>query len=194
MIGSMWRGRRSAEPAALTCVLALVLAVGAGCGSSDETTTTSSAESLNTWANSVCGAVATWQTSLTSTATQFKDGKDLSKSSVDDAAAAVKSANTTLETTLRSVGKPPTPAGDEAKADVEQLSSELKASADQIQTAASNASSMSSVLNAVSVASAAIGKMGNDISATVTKLKALDPKGEWEKAFSQSQACQSLNG
>ena len=63
-----------------------------------------------------------------------------------------------------------------------------------MQTAVEDVSSISGVLNAVSVVSGTLVSMGEEVSATFDKLRALDPKGELEDALDGSESCQKVKG
>ena len=175
---------------AAACAVALVAGT-AGCGSGDDSAT-STASASEAWADNVCGALDTWQTELKSTANDLKSGgvsKDALRGAADDAQSATK----TLTDDLQSAGKPDTAAGDEAKQTVDELATSLQSNVDKMEAAAKDVSSVSDVLNAVSVVTGSLTAMGHDLSQAVDKLKALDAKGELNDAFSNSSACQQLD-
>lgn len=179
---------RYASLAALVVVLALV----AGCGSNNEkTTTANAAQSEETWANGVCNAFLTWEMSLSSIGQKLK-GTTLSSASLRQAAGDAETATTTLQMTLSSLGKPPTPTAQQAKTIVTQLSTELKSAASTAKNALSNASGPGGRAQAASVAAQQIAKMSNDLSAAVTKLQSLNGDTSWQKAFSSAESCQAL--
>src|SRR5262245_44295433 len=90
--------RRGTAIRTLVPVLATAaVAVAAGCGGGGGSTTTLS-ESAS-WANGLCSAVSTWQTSLQSTIDTLKNG-NLSKDSLNSAADDVTSANDELKSSL----------------------------------------------------------------------------------------------
>jgi membrane-bound lytic murein transglycosylase B len=173
--------------AALLVALAALAAAGCGGSSSSDTTAT------DTWASGVCTAVSTWKTSLTGIATTVKSG-GVSQDSLNSAATQAQDATKTLADSLKKLGKPDTQAGQQAKDAVDQLSSELSKNVKTIQDAISNASGAAGVLTAVSTASSTLVTMGDEVSATLTDLQKLDPKGEIQQAFKQSSSCKSLLG
>ena len=170
-------------------LVALAALAAAGCGGSSS----SSATPTDTWASGVCTAVSTWKTSLTDIASTVKSG-GVSQDSLNSAATQAKDATSTLADSLKKLGKPDTQAGQQAKDDVDQLSSELSKNVQTIQDAISNASGAAGLLTAVSTASATLVTMGNEVSTTLTDLQKLDPKGEIQQAFKQSSSCKSLLG
>ncbi len=167
---------------------AAVALAAAGCGSSSSDTT-----SAQTWANGVCSAFSTWETSLKGLQTTVTSG-GLSKDSLNTAASDAKDATQTLAKSLKKLGKPDTQAGQQAQDDMSQLSTELNASAQTISDAMNNASGAAGVLTAVSTISATLVTMGKDVSTAVTNLQKLDPKGELETAFKQASSCKTLTG
>ena len=95
----------------LLAVLALAVLGLAGCGgSSDEsgsspTTTQSTAEKQAAYADSLCGALATWKDSLTSVATTLQGGS-FTKEKLQQAATTVSDANKKLSDDVKSLGAP----------------------------------------------------------------------------------------
>ncbi len=99
----------------LIAVAASCVCLAAGCGSSDSGSTTTGASATETWAGGVCSSITTWQAAITSAATSLKS--DPSKNGLQTAAADAKSATETLASDLKGLGKPDTPAGQQAKDD-----------------------------------------------------------------------------
>ena len=168
---------------------AAVALAAAGCGSSSSNNTTSA----ETWANGVCSAFSTWETSMKSLQTTVTSG-GLSKDSLNTAASDAKDATQTLAKSLKKLGKPNTTAGQQAQDDMSQLSDQLNTSAKTIDDAMKSASGAAGVLTAVSTISATLVTMGKDVSTAVTNLQKLDPKGELETAFKQASSCKTLTG
>lgn len=173
-------------------VVLLLLAAGCGSsGSSKSSTTTESAQSQRVdWANSVCAPLAAWESSVKSTASQLKGSP--SKGELSTAAKQVQDATKTLANSLQSVGKPPTPAADEAKSTVTGLQSQLSNGADQIKSDVAGVSSASGLATAATSVTATAKTMGSEISSALSKLKSLGPNGEWKQAFSNAQSCKTL--
>jgi methyl-accepting chemotaxis protein len=179
-------GTRTRAAAALLVAFAALAAAGCG-GSSSSTTPT------DTWASGVCTAISTWKTSLTSIESTVKSG-GVSKDSLNAGVTQAKDATKTLADSLKKLGKPNTQAGQQAKDDVDQLSTELTKNAQTIQDAITNASGAAGLVTAVSTASSTLVTMGNEVSTTIGDLQKLDPKGEIQQAFKQSSSCKSLLG
>jgi hypothetical protein len=175
--------RRLALALALFACLAFV---ASGCGGKKQPAAMPTAD----WANSVCGDLVTWTTAMKSLATGLKSNP--TKSGVQDSVKQAEAATKTLESSLKSLGKPDSPAGTQAKAAVDQLATELSGDIDTITSAVKNASGISGVLGAVSTSSTTLQKMGTQVSATFGQLQSIDAKGDLEKAFSSSASCKQL--
>ena len=175
--------RRLALVAVPVACLALL---AAGCGGKSEPETMSTDD----WANSVCGDLVTWTTTIKSLATSLQSNP--TKAGLQDAVGEAQDATKTLSSDLKSLGKPDTDAGQQAKEDIDQLSDELTTDVDKIQSAVNDASGVSGTLTAISTASATLVTMGQQVSATFGELQKLDAKGELEQAFSNSSSCKEL--
>lgn len=168
---------------------AAVALAAAGCGSSSSNNTTSA----ETWANGVCSAFSTWETSLKSLQSTATSG-GVTKDSLNAAVTTAQGATQTLAKDLKKLGKPDTASGQQAKDDLNQLSDELNSSAQTITDAMDNASGAAGVLTAISTISATLVTMGKDVSTTITSLQKLDPKGELKSAFKNASSCKTLTG
>ena len=172
---------------ALAAVLLASLAfLAAGCGGKSQP----AAVPTNDWANSVCGDLVTWTTTIKSLATSIKSNP--TKAGLQDAVTQAEDATKTLSSSLKSLGKPDSSVGQQAKDDLNSLADELQADVDKIQSAVKDASGVSGTLTAISTASATLVTMGQQVSATFGELQKLDAKGELEKAFSSSASCKQL--
>jgi hypothetical protein len=170
------------------CV-ALCLAVAllaAGCGSSKKNTTTTTSSAVD-WANSVCGAAVTYKTSLTDAAKSLTGNP--SKAGLQDAVNQMKSATDTFVSTIKGVGKPNTQSGQQAKATLDTLSTQLEADSSTIQGATGEG-----LLAGVATATGALATAQTQIKTAFSTLKGLDAKGELGQAFSQASSCSSLTG
>ena len=167
-------------------VLAIVVGlVTAGCGSKKQPTSTAD------WANGVCSAISTWTTSVKSSANTLKSG-NLSKTSLQSAADATKSATETLRSDLNSLGEPGTQAGQQAKSLTDELRANLKSGIDTITTAVNGASGVSGVVSAGATVVTTVATMADQVTSTVSSLKQLG--GEVQTAFQQSSECQQISG
>ena len=178
---------------ATVVAMGAVLAWASSCGSSSKTTTGSAADSQQVWASSVCNALLTWRSSIHTTAQKLKNTAELSKATIRQASGEVATADTTLLSSLENLGKPPTPAAAQAKTTVDQLSTQLKSSANKIHNAATSGESVS---QAASVAKNELTGMSEAVSSSVKKLQSLQGSASaaWRKAFSSAKSCQTLAG
>ena len=167
--------------AALGVAVALL---ATGCGSSKKNTTTTTSSTVD-WANSVCGAADTYGSSLTDAAKSLTGNP--SKSGLQDAADQVKSATDTFVSTIKGVGKPNTQSGEQAKATLDTLATQLDADSSTIQGATGEG-----LLSGVAAATGALATAQTQIKTAFNQLKALDAKGELGQAFSQASSCSSL--
>jgi hypothetical protein len=176
--------------AGLAVVLALALAA-AGCGSSKSSsgTTTSAAQQKANWADGMCSALATWESSVKSAGSKLSGG-NLSKSTINDALTGISDANKKLKDDLDSLGKPPTPSADEARSSLQSLSTDMSQNVDKIKQALSSGNAT----GAASAASSAAQAMAHDVQQTQTKLQSLSAEGGWQKAFANSASCKKLSG
>jgi hypothetical protein len=175
--------RRLAVAAVPVACLSLL---AAGCGGKSQP----AAVPANDWANSVCGDLVTWTTAMKSVATNLKSNP--TKSGVQDAATQAEAATKTLSGNVKSLGKPDTSTGQQAKNDLNALADQLTADVDKIKSSVDSASGVSGAITAGSVASSTLITMGQQVSATFGQLQQLDAKGELEKAFSSSASCKQL--
>ena len=160
--------------------------LAAGCGSSSNNTPTTTSSTV-TWANSVCGAAVTYGSSLTAAAKSVTGNP--SKAGLQDAADQVKSATDTFVSTIKGVGKPNTPSGQQAKATLDTLATQLDTDSSTIQGATED-----SVLAGVAAATGALATAQAQIKTAFSTLKGLDAKGELGQAFAQASSCSSLTG
>ncbi len=93
--------------------------LAAGCGGKSQP----AAVPTNDWANSVCGALVTWTTTVKSLATNIKSNP--TKAGLQDAVTQAEDATKTLSSSLKSLGKPDTSVGQQAKSDISTLADEL---------------------------------------------------------------------
>jgi len=176
--------------ALIATAAAAVALLAAGCGGSS---TSSNTSPTTKWADGLCTAITTWTSSMSTIGNTLKGG-NLSKDALTGAAGDAKSATVTFTSDLESLGKPDTEAGQKAKESLDQLSSDLKGDATKIQDALAGATGLTGIISAVSVIGTTVVTMGNQVSATFSKLQTLDAKGELQCAFKQAGSCAKLTG
>jgi len=169
----------------LLAILAGAL-LAAGCGGSDDETSGASE-----WASSVCSATTTWSESV-SAAAQSLQGGSLSEDSVKRAIDDVSEATKALADDLQDVGKPDTEDGQQAKDLVDQLGKDLEEGVAELEDEADSASGGTSILTAISQITATLATMSSEAGGIVDQLEQLDPAGELEDAFKNSDECSTL--
>jgi hypothetical protein len=173
-------------PLFLPVVLAVVLVAGCGGGSSSN-----NKMDPTEWANSICGSVDTWATSVRSAANSLRGG-NVSKNALQSTANDVKDATNTLADDLKGLGKPDIEAADKAKQQLDTLSTNYKNEVQSMQNDVQNASGASGTLTAVSKVSQTLVTMGSQLQSTFGELQKLDAKGELDKAFKNASNCKKL--
>jgi hypothetical protein len=162
-------------------VAAVVLAAGCGGGGN------SGATDPTEWADSLCGSVDTWATSIRSTTSTLRGG-NVSKDSLTSAAGDIKDATDTLADDLKGLGKPDVASGDQAKQSIDELSTEYKSEAKALQDTVK----ASGAVKAASTVSATLTTMSSQLQTTFANLQKRDAKGELEKAFRNASSCKEL--
>jgi len=170
--------------------LATIVATAAACGgSSSSSTTTASTSDLESWANSLCSAVTTYKSSLTTVSAQLK-AEDLSRPALQVAVVNARTATSQFATAVQRLGPPPTPNVTEAKKVLSGLQSDLKQDANQVKSLTSGNPSLKT---AGSTITGALNAAGDQTTKAVAELRDLEPKQTWEQAFGSAAACKSLS-
>ena len=171
-----------------TGVLALV-----GCGSNGEESapTTSTTESLESWAGDLCSAADRYVRSVRSAGQTLTAG-DVTVKTLKSAAGDVESATTTLLSDLQDLGSPATSAGAEARKAIDGLRSELNRDVAAVKGAIEDVSDVTAVLNAVSVVTGTLAKAKTQVTDTITEIDQFDAKGELHQAFDDAASCASF--
>ena len=169
-----------------TVAVVAALVIAAGCGGGDDS---SAAEQ---WASSACSAVNTWMSSIESIGDRVKE--DPTKEGVDKAYDDLMRSTQTLVDDLKGLGPPETEAGQEAEDAVNALADDLDQSLEEMQTAIDDAAGAGAtgILSAISVVSANLATMGDDVSSTVDSLEQLEGGQELKDAFDNAESCADL--
>jgi hypothetical protein len=164
-------------------LLIVVLAV-AGCGGDD------GPSSSEEYADGVCSSLRTWAEDVETTVKTLADqGLALQEADVRRAVEDVKDSNEQLTTDLEDLGVPDTDDGAAAKRELDHLAtvvSEQVAKVDQALDSGSRPAAIAgTVTTAISTAAAAV-------NTTYQNLRQLDPAGELQDAFENSDECKQL--
>lgn len=171
--------------AALVAALALV---AAGCGGSDEPETSATVA----WADDFCGAVSSWTDALKEIGGRFSDLSSLNRDSLEEAASDARASTEELVDALKGLGAPDTESGDEAKAAVDTLASELETGVSEIEKAVEGISGITGIPSAISSLTATLTSMTQALSTALDTLESSDAKNELESAFREAPACDEI--
>ena len=173
--------------------IALAVVLVAGCGGSSSSS--SSSPSPKDWANSLCSAITTWSTSVKTAGESLKNG-NLSKGDLKTTTTEIKDATSTFASDLKSLGKPNTDAGQQAKDAIDKLSTQVNEDVDQLQSAVTDAVETGTTKGAVTAASSiatTLSTMSTQIGSAASKLQQADAKGDLELGFRDAPACKKLS-
>lgn len=171
--------------------VAAAVVLAAGCGGGGSSASSTQATDPTEWANSLCGSIDTWASSIRSAASTLQGG-NVTRASLQDTANKVKDATNTLADDMKSMGKPNTQAGQKAKQQLDTLSDKYKSEVQSMENTVKNASGASGTLSAVSKVSSTLVTMGSQLQAAFADLQKLDAKGELDKAFRSASNCKKL--
>jgi hypothetical protein len=171
---------------ALLVVSAALAAAGCGGGGGSSSSGTSADE----WARGLCTALTTWTSSVKSVGTSLRS--NVTPTSLKSAANDISSASETLVSDLKGLGKPDTKSGQEARAAIDQLSTQVKQDVKDMRSAVSGASGAQGALAAATSVASTLSKMGSQIGSAASKADDANAGGELDKAFRNSSACKKL--
>lgn len=159
----------------------------------------SSQPTATEWADSVCGDLATWKTSITSIASV--SGGTLTKESLQQKLADAQTATNDLVSELEALGAPNLEAGDQLQQELDSSAEALDASYRQLTAGAQdalNADSPTAFLQGLAKLAPEFQKLLDQIGTTVSDLRdanvAASAKTELQQAFDDASSCQSLKG
>ena len=204
------RGRHAPSTLRLTtAVLTALLLTATGCGSSDGSDASNSSASATTssdsssatggqqpsaWADDVCSAASDWKAAVDTAQATLSDKADLSANGVRDAVDSVATATDSLVTSLKGLGTPDTAAGDQARAELSTLATQLQQQKTTITGATSpSPTTARQLLTQVSTITGALAAMLTGITATVDAISQLDGAEELKGAFQTAPSCQQLS-
>jgi hypothetical protein len=164
-------------------VIAALALVAAGCGGSSDNTRRLIDHPTDTWVSGFCSAVTTWKNDLQDTTSQLSDTSKLSKDSLDSAANDAKDSTQTFVDSLKSLGKPDTPSGQQIQDSVDKLTTTVDDESKTIQDTASSASGITGVASAITTISTSLSAMATALSQTVQTVQDADASGELKTAF-----------
>src|SRR5262249_7141837 len=168
-------------------VLLVTLAVAvAGCGSSQSPE--------EKWANEVCGHVTTWKDSIT-TATddirnQAKSPSTASLDSIKSDVSSISDATTRLASDLKSTGAPNTPAGTQAKQQIDTFADQLNSSVQHAKQTTSNIPESASITDTLSTLASLAPTLQSLATSAQTTLKSVQSSaGSLKDGFQKADSC-----
>ena len=178
--------RRRRTLASLLALVGAVALVAAGCGgkSADQ-------KANEAYANSVCSAIADWETQVKSIATDLSAG--ISESSLQSKVTQVESETKGLVTDIKAVPPPNTSDGQAAKQQLDQLSTDLTTTVTSTKTTVAGLqgyASVSSVAAAVATVAPQVKSLTTTAQSTISRLQSA--KGSLSDAFQSTDSCKSL--
>lgn len=169
----------------LVIALALVPALG-GCGGDDD----ESGSSAESWASSVCTDLSEWITDIDASVKSVTDeGLGINEDTLRDAVDEAKTATDQVREDLDQLEAPDTDAGEQAKEELDNLREELREQADAVEQAVEGDGGPLEVAGTVA---AALSTAINQLKESFENLQGVDPGGEIEDAFRNSDECDSL--
>lgn len=175
----------------LVSTVAALALVTAGCGGSDESSSTSPTEE---WASGFCTAITTWKDSLTSITEQFSNSSSLSSEALNDAANDASSATETLVDDLKALGTPDTESGEKVKNSIDELSTTVESEVANIESAANDVSGLTDLPNAITSITTSLSAMSTAFASTLEAVQTADVDGELQTALENSPECADISG
>jgi hypothetical protein len=144
------------------------------------------------WAGDVCGAVASWEDSISTIATDFSDG--ISREVVSEKVADAGDATKELVDELKDIGAPETDSGDEAKAAIEQLTDDIESTVDAIkgEVEALPGSGAEGLTTGVEEIRTELDELAVEARTTLEQIRQFDPADELMEAIESNETCQGL--
>jgi len=192
MLSGQFRRRRSragrwVRAAPILALLAILPLAGAGCGGGSDT------KANEAYANSVCGAIGSWQQQIKTIATDFSGGVSLAslQTKVTQAGAATK----TLVSQIKAVSPPDTSEGQAAKQQLDQLTTDINNTVDAASTALTEVQanpSAAAVSATVATLAPQVQSLASETNSAISTLKSAG--GSLASAVKSTDSCKSLGG
>jgi hypothetical protein len=165
-------------------VLATAVVLLAGCGGD------SGSSASDDYANDVCSNLSMWVGDQQDSLKSLKDkGASITREDVKAALGDVRDSTQVLVRNLGELGPPETDDGTQAKNDLDSLGTTLTNQVDTIEQALASGGD---VLAQTSTITAAVATAANAVESTYQSLKELDPAGELQDSFQDSDECKEL--
>ena len=144
------------------------------------------------WAGDVCGAVASWEETMSTITTDFGDG--ISREVVSEKVAEAGDATKELVDELRDIGAPETEASDQAEAALQQLADDVESTVEAIKSEvdALPGSGAEGLVTGVEEIRSELSQLSVEARATLDEIRLLDSADELVEAVESNETCQEL--
>jgi tetrahydromethanopterin S-methyltransferase subunit B len=175
-----------ARIAPLTLLLLTLAVAAAGCGKSQ------SAEEK--WANEVCGHVTTWKDSVTTSVNdienQVKSPSSASIDSIKSSVSSISDATSKLASDLKSTGAPNTPAGTQAKQQLDTFANQLQSSVESAKKTTSSIPANAGITETLTTLASLAPTLQSLGTTAQTTLKSIQPSASSLKdGFQKANSC-----
>jgi ABC-type transporter Mla subunit MlaD len=144
------------------------------------------------WANSVCGTVNDWISSIQDTISSATDASSL-EAAINTATKGIKKATNTLVDDLDNLDRPDTPQAKKAQQSVEKLSNQLQQTVHDIEdTLSSSGKGGGDIASTIEDVGNSVQAAIQQIQTTTKTLKGLDADGQLKTAFQTAPECKTL--
>jgi methyl-accepting chemotaxis protein len=168
-------------------LVALAVALAAGCGGDDE-------NAAEAWADSVCSSIGDWRTDVDENIQELSENPGaISADSLRAAADESLESTQSLVDELRGLGAPDTESGEQAREELEQLLESLEERVERVREAAEAADEgVAEIVAVIASVSNEVQGAADDARETLNELREIDPGGDLEQAFQDTDSCESL--
>ena len=150
--------------------LLLVLALAAGCGGEEES-------SSEAWSDDFCSAASDWRLSLEAIVSEFSSPSDLSADSIQGAIDDGLEATESFLDDVEELGAPETDAGQEAAGIVESMTSSVQTTADDLRATFEGAGSLGDLVTAAGAAASQVGQLEQELQSSLDQLEQIETGG-----------------
>ena len=153
---------------------------------------TQEATTAAVWASDICGAIATWEDSIKTIAADTEDG--ISGDALSEKISDVEQVTEDLADQLVAIGVPETDDGQKAHQEIEQLTSDMRAGVEDIQSQieALGGSGVEAIATGVDEIKGDIEGLTKDVNHTFHNIRKLEPANELSTAIKDDETCQSI--
>ena len=170
----------------LLLVVIGLLALAAGCGGEDES-------SSEAWTDDFCSAASDWRSSLEGIVGEFQSPSDLNTQSIQGAIDDGLAATETFVDDVQELGAPETEAGQEVAGIVDSMTSSVETTAESLRTTFEDADSIGDVVTAAGDAAAQIGQLEQELESSLDELEQIET-GELGSELESNEDCAAARG